>query len=53
MIKGGVDLNETRLAALLFRGDIPEEPMYTGKTLFAQLIDFSDLDDICADCRAV
>ncbi len=40
VIKGGVDLNEMGPPVLLFRGMFPERPMYTGKTLFAQLMDF-------------
>ena len=40
MIEGGVDLNEMGLPVLLSGEIHPERPMYTGKTLFAQLMDF-------------
>jgi hypothetical protein len=40
VIRGGVDLNETGLPVLLSGEMFPERPMYTGKTLFAQLMDF-------------
>ena len=40
MGRGGVDLNELGLPVLLFRGHNSGEVIYTGKTLFAQLMDF-------------
>ncbi len=40
MIRGGVDLNDMGLPVLLSGETFPERPMHTGKTLFAQLMDF-------------
>jgi len=40
MGKGGVDLNELGFLFYFSGGTIPEKSMYTGKTLFAQLMDF-------------
>src|SRR5438105_9508052 len=40
VIRGGVDLNDMRLPVLLSGETFPERPMHTGKTLFAQLMDF-------------
>src|SRR6516162_1539172 len=40
MNRGGVDLNEVGPPVLLSGETFPKRPMYTGKTLFAQLMDF-------------
>src|SRR5712671_7989961 len=40
MSRGGVDLNEAEPPVLLSGETFSERPMYTGKTLFAQLMDF-------------
>jgi len=40
MSSGGVDLNEVEPPVLFSGETFPERPMYTGKTLFAQLMDF-------------